>query len=1329
MKKFLGIILIPLFLGNCTAWPALTAVLGLVGSNDKGSPIFILPPGSSGGGSNAEGDAPSSQLDPSAEDTETIDLPPVTLKQLSLEGKTSIPLGSEVEINLVGIYSNDTNQSLTESANWTIADNLILEERGFLPAASSETGNPKQIFRALNLGTTTLRAQYGGLETEMEITVTNAELVRIELDPSNITVVRGMSTPFHVTGFYTDGTTESLTIHTNTSFQLGEAIAEPNAPSEARIRGTSIGTTTLTAIHTTAYGNFSDSVSLTVNPPDLETIVVNPSSPADLALGLDLDFSAIGNFENGESWDITDDVIWHSGDTSVANFMTPGAPVGRIVSLSQGTTSIHATLDGISSSTVNLTVVQKQLTGISITPSHPESPVGIPLDFTAIGSFTDGTTENITESATWFIPAEDSHIANILNTGSNSGRATGSSVGTTTITASYSSFSATSSFHVTPAVLQSLAITPEDAEIIAGDFRNFSAIGSMSDSSSVDYTENVIWSVNNSTLAGISNAVGIRGRLQGISEGSVEVTATHSGISGTTNATILAADTTPPTLLSANSLSPTTVEVRFDKPMNSSQANSASNYKVVLSNSLSGSSCFDNSNFTTSSSALAIDSVSGSGDTYVLTLSSEQAFGVNYTVVANKTGLNDLATTPNSLGCSNTASFEGQARLRVSSVSCAGLTRVVVNFSKPVALGTSPGSAECTSISECATKYKLSSSLGSVTSARVLDGTVCGGLPSNPSRICLAHSLLQGGANYNVIGANNEDGDGFDDASYGSILAQDGESLQSNPRDREGFSGCGITPNNFADGEISSDTFGDGTSFGYLTNYNGRIYVGPNAQGNSAARFQFDGSSPENVGFLIEKNSSGGRRHRNNASTRDGGTAVPPFVTIGHSGCTSGTADLTTGCGPDNENGRGTFSKLELFGQEFLFMGGARTVPGQKYPHFRYLYYTSDTGSTLNFHWIQLGNLTGTSTEGSQSFAVLNNVLYAGFAKLNEPNSCTGMPSPCSSLSRNTPDFSKIRFRNTASGSGCRLGQNCEAQSQGDRIRIDAMDYLGGSNNNYNNSIGHATDNWGKYVGIDSLFVFNNRIYGANGGHHKINHNGSIIRSNNTNPGSCNPGSNTCSDWTEIGPRSHPHWHGSGIHENRWFSLELRKASDFSPADHAFAQFAEHGNNLYVTRTICETNESSAGTHSATFHMSEVPGCTDGSFGNRRPQLWKCDPTLTGNSTTCEAGDWEVVADNGTGISNFGHSGNHSATMVVANGDYLYYGMDNENGVQVWRTNVTNPGSDSSVWERINTDGFGDTDMRNIFSAISVPVGSQFFVYVSVGRNGTPLKIFRQQNE
>lgn len=359
-------------------------------------------------------------------------------------------------------------------------------------------------------------------------------------------------------------------------------------------------------------------------------------------------------------------------------------------------------------------------------------------------------------------------------------------------------------------------------------------------------------------------------------------------------------------------------------------------------------------------------------------------------------------------------------------------------------------------------------------------------------------------------------------------------------------------------------------------------------------------------------------------------------------------------------------------------------------------------------------------TAGVSSLTILNDRLFAGFAKPS--NDGVGLFGGL-----NAPDFGFVTFNSADSGTSfCTPGSNCDAfdGTKGKRIRIDYLPYFGGPSTGLLGINNNAHPNWGYYIGVDSMFVFKNRIYAANGGLHSVGHNGSIIRSTSADPTVACTGAVTCANWVEIGPRSNSKWHNSPT--NNWFSLELNKFYDLIPGDRAFAQFAEFNNNLFVTRTICIQGSQALGIRTS---PGNVAGCTDGTNTNRRAQLWKCDPTISGNATECDALDWSVVGDDGSGITNLGDSSNRTISMVIKNGSYLNVGYDHPSGIRIYRTNVTNPSSASSSWTQVSGSGLTDgTNVQQIFSAVSVPSGGIYYLYVSAGKNGVPVRTYRQQN-
>ncbi len=286
---------------------------------------------------------------------------------------------------------------------------------------------------------------------------------------------------------------------------------------------------------------------------------------------------------------------------------------------------------------------------------------------------------------------------------------------------------------------------------------------------------------------------------------------------------------------------------------------------------------------------------------------------------------------------------------------------------------------------------------------------------------------------------------------------------------------------------------------------------------------------------------------------------------------------------------------------------------------------------------------------------------------------------------------------------------------------INCVDYFGGTDSGTTQS----NNNYAYYVGVDALYVYKNQLYAANGGHNQVNHNGGVIRSTSTFPAAYNNNNCTGGGWAIITPSASA-WHNSPT--NNRFSLELTKVADLIPRDKAVPGFAEFNNNLYMIRNACNVANDNRSSEDSSTHY--VNGCNnypgDNYTSSRQPQLWKCVP---GGDNVCDSGDWSLIDSNSDYVTNMGDSDNHSLTMIVKNGTYLYVGFDNLNdGVRIYRTNVTNP--TESDFTLVGTAGLGDAaNIKEIYSGISIQSGTNYYIYVSAGKNATPVSVYRQVNQ
>jgi hypothetical protein len=264
---------------------------------------------------------------------------------------------------------------------------------------------------------------------------------------------------------------------------------------------------------------------------DLVSIEVTPAAPS-IALGTHQQFTATGIFSNNSRQDLTNSVTWSSADTSIATISNETGSEGLAASQAIGLTTIVATSGGVSGSTT-LTVTAAALFSITVSPPNPSIAQGIHQQFTAIGIFTDNTTQDITTSVDW--SSSDTSIATMSNTADSKGLATSVAAGSTSIIATAGSVSGSTSLTVTAVALVSITVTPENKFVGYHTTLQYTATGHFSDNTSQDITTSVTWSSSDTAVATISNQTGSKGlaTTDGVS-GTTVITATLGNISGST---------------------------------------------------------------------------------------------------------------------------------------------------------------------------------------------------------------------------------------------------------------------------------------------------------------------------------------------------------------------------------------------------------------------------------------------------------------------------------------------------------------------------------------------------------------------------------------------------------------------------------------------------------------------------------------------------------------------------------------------------------------------------------------------------------------------------
>ncbi|PYU05216.1 MAG: hypothetical protein DMG34_08865 [Acidobacteria bacterium] len=325
-------------------------------------------------------------------DSTTLTVVPAHLTSISvLPATATMAVGTLQPFTATGIFDDGSTQ-LLPSIQWSSSASNVL--------SIASTG----LATAVSTGTSTVTAASGGISGSATVTVTSATLVSLAIAPLNSSMPIGATRQFTATGTFNDSTTEDMTLSVLWGSSNGSIASIDD---KGLVSSSATGQVTISA----NWGSINQSTLLTVSTVKLISITVSPANgrvaPHTSAL-----FTAVGNFSDGSTANLKT-VSWKSSKPQFASIRSSGLAHGK----KAGTVTISATSFGVTG-TATLVIG----TGVSS---------GSTQQFAAIGSFSDGTTQDITYNSHWSSSAAT--IATIANNPSVAGLATTTSPGTTTI--------------------------------------------------------------------------------------------------------------------------------------------------------------------------------------------------------------------------------------------------------------------------------------------------------------------------------------------------------------------------------------------------------------------------------------------------------------------------------------------------------------------------------------------------------------------------------------------------------------------------------------------------------------------------------------------------------------------------------------------------------------------------------------------------------------------------------------------------------------------------------------------------------------------------------
>jgi uncharacterized protein YjdB len=353
-------------------------------------------------------------------DSTTITVLPAHLTSITIVPATiSIAAGTEQPFTATGNFDDGSTQVLT-SVQWSSSATSVL------------TVDANGLGLAIAPGTSTVTATSGVIAATASVTVSTATLVSLDIAPSNSFMPAGAAKQFTAVGHFSDSSNQDMT---------QSVVWSSSSPSIASINNTGAvtsfltGSTTITA----TSGAISRATVLTVSTAKLVSITISPANTR-VEAHTSLLFTATGVYSDGSTSPLAN-VSWHSTKPQFANMRSNGILHAK----KSGTLTLSASAFGVTGTTT-VVVGTGTLVSIAITPVNSSVSAGATQQFTATGTFSDGTTQDITLYSHWSSTVPT--VATIANAPIRAGLATTFASGTTTIGVNHSGTTATATFSV-----------------------------------------------------------------------------------------------------------------------------------------------------------------------------------------------------------------------------------------------------------------------------------------------------------------------------------------------------------------------------------------------------------------------------------------------------------------------------------------------------------------------------------------------------------------------------------------------------------------------------------------------------------------------------------------------------------------------------------------------------------------------------------------------------------------------------------------------------------------------------------------------------------------
>jgi uncharacterized protein YjdB len=423
----------------------------------------------------------------------------------------TLAIASAQQLSVTGLYTDNSTEAFDSLVTWESSNSGI--------ASVSNSGE----VLAVSAGTVSITASVGAISSSLSVTVSPATLQSIVVSSQNTQIASGLTSTFSAKGLYSDGSEQNLSNQVVWSVSdVSKALINAETGLLSALQA---GTASVIATKEGLRG----SLSITVSPATLTDIAITPSV-ISLAKGSSENINVTAIFSDNTKQDVSDQVEWSNSNNLVASIEENSYTV---LALAEGLTTLSASLSG-QQADLSVTVTDAELASLSLSPVNASIPLGRSQQYSAQGTYTDGSVQDLTAQVTWLLSSEGQAL--ISNTESLKGLAESVALGSTTLTAVLGDVQQDTTLTIEDASLNSIEIQPSNQTVAKGTDAEVKAFGYYSDGSQIDLTSKVIWNTPNSSFIDVLSASS--GVVHSINEGSALISAELEGVSSLANITV-----------------------------------------------------------------------------------------------------------------------------------------------------------------------------------------------------------------------------------------------------------------------------------------------------------------------------------------------------------------------------------------------------------------------------------------------------------------------------------------------------------------------------------------------------------------------------------------------------------------------------------------------------------------------------------------------------------------------------------------------------------------------------------------------------------------------